>query len=155
MKCSCCGEERDRLAGLLCHDDVQVCAVCVGWLRSRLGVVDSTPILPVLDMDASVAFYETAGFDVNRYEGGGYACVGVDDESVFDLDQVDKPFDAATNRTACYLIVGDVDDWQQRFTNLALAVTPVENKPWGMREFSLTDPSGNSLRFGSPLSDED
>jgi hypothetical protein len=150
------GEERDRLAALImCHADVQVCPVCVGWLRSRLGIIDSTPILPVLDSVAAVAFYEHAGFDVRRYEGGDYGFVSVDDESVFDLDQVDKLLDATTNRSACYLIVSDVDEWYERFTNLKLDVTPLENKPWEMREFSLTDPSGNSLRFGSPLGDDE
>jgi hypothetical protein len=153
-KCSCCGEERDRVAALMCHDDVQVCPDCVGWLRSRLGVVDSTPILPVLDMEAAIAFYENAGFDVRRYEGGDYSFVSVDDQSVFDLDQVDKPLDKTTNRAACYLIVSDVDEWYERFTNLKLDVTLLENKPWEMREFRLSDPSGNSLRFGSPLPDD-
>ena len=148
MKCSCCGEERDRLAALLCHDDVQVCAMCVGWLRRRLGVVDSTPILPVVDIDAAVAFYEAAGFGVERYEGGDHAFVSSGDESVFDLDVPEKPLDPALNSAACYLIVEDVDEWHGRLAQLGLTVTVLEDKPWGMREFSLTDPSGNSLRFG-------
>ena len=36
-------------------------------------------------MDESVEFYEAAGFDVHVYEGGGFAFVRHDDESVFDL----------------------------------------------------------------------
>lgn len=106
-------------------------------------------------MDAAIAFYEKVGFDVRRYEGGDYSFVTVDDESVFDLDQVDKPLDAATNSAACYLIVSNVDEWYERFTNLALVVTPLKDKPWEMREFTLTDPSGNSLRFGSPLPEDE
>lgn len=106
-------------------------------------------------MDAAIAFYEKVGFDVRRYEGGDYSFVTVDDESVFDLDQVDKPLDAATNSAACYLIVSNVDEWYERFTNLALVVTPLKDKPSEMREFTLTDPSGNSLRFGSPLPEDE
>ena len=152
VTCSCCGEDRNRVAALLCHDDVRICRVCVGWLRSRLGVVDSTPILPVLDMDDAVAFYEWAGFDVRRYEGGDYSFVSVDDESVFDLDTADKPLDPASNNAACYLIVGDVDEWHARLASPGVAVTALEDKPWGMREFTLTDPSGNRLRIGRTLS---
>jgi catechol 2,3-dioxygenase-like lactoylglutathione lyase family enzyme len=147
MKCSCCGEERDRLASLLCHDDVQVCQVCVGWLRSKLGVVDSTPILPVIEMAATVAFYEAAGFEVRQYDGG-YAFVSVDDESVFDLDRVDRLHGAAANGAGCYLIVGDVEEWHHRLSILDLPVTSLEDQPWGMREFALIDPNGNTIRIG-------
>ncbi len=149
MKCSCCGEDRDQLASLLCHDDIQVCHVCVGWLRSKLGVVDSTPILPVLDMDATVVFYEKAGFEVRRYDGG-YAFVRVDDESVFDLDKVDKPVTAVSNGAGCYLIVSDVDEWHRRLDALDLPVSSLSDQPWGMREFALTDPNGNNIRIGCP-----
>jgi len=30
----------------------------------------------------------------------------------------------------------------------SLPVTTVEDKPWGRRDFTLTDPSGNQLRIG-------
>lgn len=146
-RCSCCDRVRDSVASLQCREDVAICRDCVGWLRSRLGVVDATAILPVSDMDVSAAFYEAAGFDVRRYDGG-YAFVSVDDESVFDLDRVDKPVSPQTNGAGCYLIVADVDDWHQRLSALAMPVTALEDQPWGMREFSLTDPDGNNLRFG-------
>jgi hypothetical protein len=44
--------------------------VCIGWLRAQSGVPDSTPILPVRDIDEAVTFYESAGFDARVYEGG-------------------------------------------------------------------------------------
>jgi len=37
-----------------------------------------TPTLPAIDMDASVEFYEAAGFEVRVYEGGGFAFVTYD-----------------------------------------------------------------------------
>ena len=146
--CSCCGEERDRLVALQCHDEVKVCPVCIGWLRANAGIVDSTPILPVIDMAASVAFYRSAGFEVREYEGGGYAFVTYDDESVFDLDQTELAMTPATNGAGCYLIVPDVDDWHHRLRQGGHPVTPLEDQPWGMREFTLTDPSGNHIRIG-------
>ena len=152
MTCSCCGEERDRLVALQCHDDIKVCPVCIGWLRSRAGIVDVTPILPVRDMPASIAFYETAGFTLREYEpGGGYVFVSYDDESVFDLDLAEQPLDPAANGAGCYLIVRDVDHWHTRLTSAGLPVTDLADQPWGMREFTLTDPSGNHLRIGRSL----
>lgn len=85
IQCSCCGSERDDVVALQCHDDIKVCRTCIGWLNSRAGIVESTPILPVGDMRGAIAFYETAGFAVREYEGGGYAFVNYDDRSVFDL----------------------------------------------------------------------
>jgi uncharacterized glyoxalase superfamily protein PhnB len=148
--CSCCGEERERLAGLLCRDDVLVCAVCVDWLRSQLRAVESTPILPVRDFAAAVAYYEASGFDVRRWEGGDFGFVAVDDHDVFNLDPAEN-FDRSANRSGCYLTVTDVEDWFTRLTATDAALTAVEDMPWGMREFTLTDPDGNHLRFGQPI----
>jgi catechol 2,3-dioxygenase-like lactoylglutathione lyase family enzyme len=150
VTCSCCGAERVRVATVGCRDDVRVCAGCVRWLRRHLGVVDATPILPVIDLETSAAYYAAAGFDVRRYDGGGYAFVTIDDESVFDLGVAGPPHEPGTDGAACYLTVEDVDAWHRRLDDLALAVTPVEPKPWGMRELTLTDPDGNRLRFGCP-----
>ena len=69
--CSCCGEEQNRHVALQCHDDIKICPGCIGWLRASAGVIDSTPILPVIDMAASVAFYRASGFEVREYGGGG------------------------------------------------------------------------------------
>lgn len=148
-ECSCCGEQRERLVALQCHDEVKVCPVCIGLLRANAGIVDSTPILPVIDMAASVAFYRSAGFEVREYEnGGGYAFVTYDDESVFDLDQAEVALNPATNGAGCYLIVPDVDRWHDRLQTSGHVVTPTADQPWGMHEFTLTDPNGNHIRIG-------
>ena len=63
------------------HEQVAICRVRIGWLRSRSGVVVVvTPIFPVMDLDVSDGFYEQAGLDVERYEGGGFAFVSLEDE---------------------------------------------------------------------------
>lgn len=138
---------------LLCHAEVKVCPVCIGWLRANAGLIDSTPILPVIDMATSAAFYRAAGFEVREYEGGGYAFVSYDGESVFDLDQAEVALTPATNGAGCYLIIADVDAWHQRLQATGHPVTPLENQPWGMREFTLTDPNGNHIRIGRSADD--
>lgn len=148
MRCSCCGEDRDLVVPLQCHEEVKVCRACIGWLRAAAGVTDSTPILPVLDMSEAAALYEHAGFDVRRYEGGGYAFVHHGDESVFDLDVVEPPLDRDRNQAGCYLVTPAADAWHARLSAVALPVSDLEAKGWGMTEFTLTDPDGNRIRIG-------
>jgi uncharacterized glyoxalase superfamily protein PhnB len=148
VECSCCGEERTALAALHCHDDVKICRACIEWLRGRIGAPIVTPVLPVADMPAAEAFYQRSGFAVRVYEpGGGYAFVQYEGDSVFDLDQVDD-FDPAKNGAGCYVIIDTVDELHTRFAAAGLPVTSVADQPWGMREFTLTDPSGNHIRIG-------
>jgi hypothetical protein len=153
MECYCCGEERDvsMMAALRCHDEVKVCRICIGWLMRRAGGIDVTPTLPVADMVEAVRFCEAAGFDVEQYDDG-FAFVHANDQSVFDLDLA-VGMDPATNHAGCYVITDEVDEWHARFVARGLQVTPVEDMPWGMHEFTLTDPSGNNIRVGRSVAD--
>lgn len=151
VNCSCCGEPRERLTALECRADVAVCRECIGWLSRRAGLLDVTPILPVVDMASSVSFYEAAGFDVRRYQpNGGYAFVTIDGQSVLDLDETYAQSNPDGTGAACYVIVPSVAQWHQRLVAANLPVTSVEDKPWGMREFTLSDSSGNRLRIAEP-----
>jgi uncharacterized glyoxalase superfamily protein PhnB len=141
------------VASLLCHDDIKICRICVGWLMRRAGGVDVTPTLPVADMNAATSFYESAGFKVRRYDDG-FAFVTLDDQSVLDLDLIEAT-DPATNGAGCYLIANDIEPWHERLVAAELPVTPIEDQPWDMREFTLTDPSGNHIRIGKPTPDAD
>ena len=111
--------------------------------------MDVTPILPVADMAEAVRFYEAAGFDVRLHESGGYAFVHQGEQSVFDLAIEDVA--PTTNRAGCYIITSDVSDWHLRLSAAGLPVSQVKDEPWGMREFTLTDPSGNRLRIATSL----
>ena len=111
--------------------------------------------MPVTELAEAKAFYERAGFSVRFYidpdgRPGGFAFVDFDGQSVFDLGVED--IDPARNRSGCYLVVRDVDDWHTRMAAAGLPVTQVADQPWGMREYALTDPSGNRVRIGQPLS---
>jgi uncharacterized glyoxalase superfamily protein PhnB len=101
-------------------------------------------------MGAAIRFYEAAGFDVDPYDDG-FAFVRLRDQSVFDLDL--KPAtDPSTNGAGCYIIIDDVDGWHDRLLAAGLPVTAVEDMPWGMREFTLTDPYGSQIRIGRSTS---
>ena len=71
------------------------------------------------------------------------ACCGQDRE---------PDIDPTTNGAGCYMIVADVDGWHERLVAAGLPVTAVEDQPWNMHEFTLTDPSGNHIRIGQPTS---
>ena len=133
-------------ASLLCHSNVKVCRVCIGWLMKMAGGIDVTPTLPGSNMKAAVEFYESAGFKVERYDDGS-AFVRYDDQSVFDLDLAEG-MEPTANRAGCYVVTDAVLDWHARFSAVGLEVTSVEKMPWGMEEFTLTDPSGNRVRVG-------
>jgi uncharacterized glyoxalase superfamily protein PhnB len=103
-------------------------------------------------MQRAIEFYKAAGFGVRIYNGGqsaepDFAFVNFEGQSMFDLDLVPH-MDPATNGAGCYIIPNDVNEWHARMAAAGLPVTPVQEEPWGMREFTLTDPSGNRLRIG-------
>jgi uncharacterized glyoxalase superfamily protein PhnB len=156
VSCSCCGEAKPT-AALRSRDDVELCRDCLEWLLGQVGV-SSTPTLPVVDMTEAVAFYERAGFGVRLYRddngepGEGFAFVDVDGQSVFDLDGA-PDMDPAANRAGCYLTSNDTEAWHARLASAGLDVTAIADQPWGMREFTLTDPSGNHVRIGRGISD--
>jgi catechol 2,3-dioxygenase-like lactoylglutathione lyase family enzyme len=108
--------------------------------------VHATPILPVSDLEAAEAFWAAVGQDVERWEGGGYAFVGGDGE-ILHLSE-----DEAAGGGACYLLVETVGSWHQRWTAAGHAPGPIEDQPWGMREFTVKDPAGNAIRVAELLS---
>jgi uncharacterized glyoxalase superfamily protein PhnB len=102
-------------------------------------------------MDAAAEFYRTAGFDVERYQGDGdYAFVHFRGTSVFDLDVVDR-MDPATNGAGGYIVIPEVDGLHTKLSALGVPVTAVQDQPWAMREFTLSDPNGNYIRFGHSI----
>jgi len=104
------------------------------------------PILPVTDLASAVAFYRSIGFDVESYDDA-YAWVNEGDGDIMHLRTVDG-FDRSTNHTSAYLHVQEADAWHKRVSTGDAAPTEVADMPWGMREFSFTDPDGNLIRVG-------
>ena len=114
------------------------------------------PILPAHDLERARAFYESLGFTA-WYHDAHYEIV-TRGELIVHLES--RPDLAPeTNRTSCYWRVVDADQLYREFAALRLPsdgiprITPPEDEPWGMREFTLTDPSGNVVRVGHELSD--
>jgi catechol 2,3-dioxygenase-like lactoylglutathione lyase family enzyme len=112
------------------------------------------PILPARDLDQSVEFYLRLGFQlVGRAPAPeDYALLRRDG---MELHLYGAPeLDPATCYAACYLRVTDAKQLHGEYAKLNLPDTgmprlsALEEKPWGMREFHVVDPSGVLLRIG-------
>ncbi|GAA1419640.1 VOC family protein [Agrococcus citreus] len=127
----------------------------------------AVPILPVADLDRSVAFYRGIGFDVEVSAAGRYAFVRSEGVQLHVSET--GGFDPFSQAGMAYVFVDDVeavraaldlDDalalshaelrsrWA-RGESLARA-TPMQDEPWGVREFSFMDPDNNLIRVGGP-----
>ena len=106
-------------------------------------------ILPVSDMAESLAFYRRLGFEVET-DGAEYAWVRHDGEEVLHL-RYSSSLEESSNESAVYFHVADAGVWHSTLRQQGVAVGDVEDRPWGMREFSLVDPSGNLIRVGHNL----
>src|SRR5919106_5270626 len=153
MRCSCCGAER-ALVALRFRDEFRYArGVSSGWPANWASSPHRRCRSPnwrrrrrSTSAQAS-ASASTSTPTADPVASPSWTSAG---QSVFDLGVED--IDPARNRAGCYLVVRDVDDWHTRMAAAGLPVTPVADQPWGMREYALTDPSGNRLRIGQPLS---
>jgi catechol 2,3-dioxygenase-like lactoylglutathione lyase family enzyme len=109
------------------------------------------PILPVADLVAATAFYRGLGFDVSAYDDG-YAWVNHCGWELFHLRLVPE-LGPGGNDASAYVHVDDADGWRAALagSESSAEIGPVADMPWGMREFSFSDPSGNVIRVGQNL----
>jgi catechol 2,3-dioxygenase-like lactoylglutathione lyase family enzyme len=116
------------------------------------------PILPARDLNETRTFYERLGFQAEGWwpnEFGGYAILVRGDLSMHFFWF--KDISPKKNYAQCYWRVKDVDALYSEFQAAGLSrsgtprLAPVEDKPWGMREFSISDPNGNLIRVGRQI----
>ena len=116
---------------------------------SRERMSRAVPILPSRDLTETAAFYSRLGFSV---------AFPLDDYLITDRDGAELHFfpkpdlDPATTDAMCYLAVPDADALHDEWVASGLQLLrPLEDKPWGLREFALVDPNGTLVRVaGSP-----
>jgi catechol 2,3-dioxygenase-like lactoylglutathione lyase family enzyme len=115
------------------------------------------PILPARNLEETRRFYEGLGFSPAGWwpqAFGGYAILVRGDLQMHFFSSPDLP--PAGNDAGCYWRVRDPDGIYAEITQADFSawpwvrVTPIEDKPWGTREFALIDPNGNLVRIGAP-----
>ena len=109
----------------------------------------STPIFTVHDGEMATEFYRRLGFEIIDYDDS-YWIVVTEGEELLHLQAA--PAGAAhIGRSTAYLNVADVDGHHHEWSSLGIQVSDLGDRPWGMREFRVEDPSGNTLRVGQNL----
>lgn len=96
-------------------------------------------------MAASSIFYGQLGFRFELFDAG-YAVVSYEGIELLHIV-------AAEPRApgAAYLNVPNADEWHAMCCAIGAPVTDIEDRPWGMREFTATDPAGNTIRIGTNI----
>ena len=116
----------------------------------------------VEDMEAAIAFYtRVLAFEVVRLEPGGYASLRLGDiilgiGPVAKLPEEGGYFgrDILAQRRGVgveiVLEVDDVDGWRDRVAASGHPIfEPLQDRPWGLRDFRISDPDGYYLRITS------
>jgi catechol 2,3-dioxygenase-like lactoylglutathione lyase family enzyme len=121
-----------------------------------MDAVEIKVFVPARDFDLSKRFYKDLGFTV-EWESEDLAYVRVGSSS-FLLQRF-----YVKEHAECFMmhmLVQDVDAWWAHVDQTRLAVrygvraAPPEDRPWGVRDFTLDDPTGVLWRIGQTISSE-
>jgi catechol 2,3-dioxygenase-like lactoylglutathione lyase family enzyme len=119
----------------------------------NLAAIEIKAFVPARDMDLSLRFYRDLGFEV-PWSSDELAYLHVGDCS-FLLQKSHVPEHAGD--FMMHLLVADVGDWWRHVVAQRLAerygvrVVPPEDRPWKIRDFVLTDPTGVLWRIGQNI----
>lgn len=105
----------------------------------------------VSDLEKSLATYTALGFTLDRRDGG-FAALRWGDRRLFLSEEPDLPPIGGSSRGNVRIIVPDVDALWRRARDLRMPVErEIGDRYYGLRDFSVLDPDGFSLRFASVL----
>jgi ribosomal protein S18 acetylase RimI-like enzyme len=111
-------------------------------------VTGASPILAVADVVETLRFYkEVLGFDSSWTWGEPPTFGGANWGSVSFMFSLDPELAARSHGQSLWLNAENVDELHERHVkNGAEIVLPIEDKPWGRREYTVKDPNGYLLR---------
>ena len=114
-------------------------------------LTEACPQLPAADVGKAAAWYrDKLGFAIRRlYPAHGFAIVGRDDVEIHLWTCRERRI---AESTSAYFRVDDIDGLHAALAaaNDGGTLGEVADREWGMREFYVTDPDGNLLKFGVP-----
>jgi catechol 2,3-dioxygenase-like lactoylglutathione lyase family enzyme len=110
----------------------------------------AVPVLCVLDLDRAIAFYGCLGFALQARFPVGYALL--DREGValhLRVPSAGETITPENNPCGAYFYLHGVDGFADGLREQAIPLLEdPSDRPWGVRECSVSDPGGNLLRFG-------
>jgi catechol 2,3-dioxygenase-like lactoylglutathione lyase family enzyme len=108
-----------------------------------------SPRLPVADVEDALAFYrDKLGFQIGWKWGSPVSHANVCRDSV-SLDLIANP-EGRRGPALAYIQLSGVDAYFAELEGRHVEVGDLGDRPYGMRDFEVVDPSGNRLAFGEP-----
>lgn len=108
------------------------------------------PRFVVGDMEQALAFYGRLGFQTT-YHDEGFAIIARDGINLH-LNAYDEP---PKGHSVCWIGVTNIEALYQQYVPTNAVQSPLEAKPWGLKEFFIRDPFRNLILFAERLSDEE
>ncbi len=104
----------------------------------------------VRDLDRSIAFYRDIGFELIRRDDE-FAELSWE-QHLFFLDSSQPPPDLDTPAANVRIMVPDVDaHWEKALAANARVLRVVDDRYYGLRDFTIADPDGFGVRFATRL----
>jgi catechol 2,3-dioxygenase-like lactoylglutathione lyase family enzyme len=108
-----------------------------------------TPRLPVTDVDEALDFYcRQMGFQLGWKWGSPVSHANVCRDTI-SLDLIVHPSKCGT--AMAYIQLKGVDAYFTELKSRDVTLGDLADRPYGMRDFEVVDPSGNRLAFGEPM----
>jgi catechol 2,3-dioxygenase-like lactoylglutathione lyase family enzyme len=105
----------------------------------------------VRDARRSRTFYEELGFEVAE-DRGAFVVLTWEGHELFLDQRADLPAPPALPQANVRVMVADVEAYWRRAQDMAAPVlAPIADRDYGLRDFTILDPDGFGLRFGSHL----
>ena len=105
----------------------------------------------VRDARHSKGFYEQLGFDI-REDRDTFVVLTWEGHELFLDERPDLPVPPSVPQANVRVMVADVDAYWHRALAMGAAVlAPIDDREYGLRDFTILDPDGFGIRFGSLL----
>ena len=102
----------------------------------------------VRDIARSTAFYCALGFELLQ-DKGSFVALTWEGHRLF-LDERPDQLPNGAPRANVRIMVADIDTYWQRAQDMGAAVfAPLADRGYGLRDFTVLDPDGFGLRFGT------
>ncbi len=117
-------------------------------------ITASTFVLAVRDFPGAIRFYtDTLGFEETlRVAGWSFLSRGVCTLRLGDCPEAQPMTSSPDHSWFAYLHVSDARSLYAEYTAKGVEIWhPLEDKPWGVREFAIATPEGHRIVFGEAL----
>ncbi|AZM52350.1 glyoxalase/bleomycin resistance/extradiol dioxygenase family protein [Streptomyces sp. WAC 01529] len=124
------------------------------------------PLLPCRTVQPVVDFYTALGFETTFFQKSPYPYAVVERGAIELQFFGMKEYDPKESYSGCYVVTDDVERLHTAFrAGLKAAygkipsrglprIGPLKDMSYGMRQFLMTDPGGNGIRVGQPISED-